>query len=228
MTGDPNRVRGRDRGMTLIELVVAMAVFALVAVMGLQALSGTLRQRDRAQAQATEAAVLAQGLALLRHDMTSIVPLLFFPPGSPRPVSALRGGADGVAFSVAGQPGLPGSEFEPGMHRLSWVLDPGTGRLTRRSWPTLWPARADQQGPEVVVFREIEALRLRSYWVGYGWLKGTRPPEGISAGVSGAGGEDGDQTNAAPEVYSDLLPQALEVTVIHRRHGAITLIEALQ
>ena len=36
-----------DAGLTLIELIVAMALFALVAAMGLQVLNGMLRARDR-------------------------------------------------------------------------------------------------------------------------------------------------------------------------------------
>ena len=36
-----------DKGLTLLELVVVLSLFALVAVMGLQALSGTMRAQDR-------------------------------------------------------------------------------------------------------------------------------------------------------------------------------------
>ena len=36
-----------DRGLTLLELVAVLAIFSLVAVMGLQALSGMMRARDR-------------------------------------------------------------------------------------------------------------------------------------------------------------------------------------
>ena len=57
----------RDRGLTLIELVVAMAVFALVAVMGLQSLSGSLRMRDGLTARAEDSAALAQAIAVLRR-----------------------------------------------------------------------------------------------------------------------------------------------------------------
>ena len=53
----------RDQGITLIELIVAMALFALVAVMGLQALNGMLRSRDRLSDMADETAGLSTARA---------------------------------------------------------------------------------------------------------------------------------------------------------------------
>jgi len=48
--------RHTTRGLTLVELVVALGIFALVAVMGLQSLTIGLSMRDRlgVQADATD------------------------------------------------------------------------------------------------------------------------------------------------------------------------------
>ncbi|MGR3696731.1 MAG: PulJ/GspJ family protein, partial [Roseovarius sp.] len=49
-----------DRGLTLLELVAVLAIFSLVAVMGLQALSGMMRARDRLTDADEQAAALAR------------------------------------------------------------------------------------------------------------------------------------------------------------------------
>ena len=67
----------RDRGLSLIELVAAMAIFALVAVMGAQALGGMIRLRQGIAARSAEAAALDRTASLLRADLAAVVPMLF-------------------------------------------------------------------------------------------------------------------------------------------------------
>ena len=225
---------GASRGLTLIELVVVMAVFALVAAMGLQSLTGTLRLRDRLTTIAADTAALGHATALLRNDLSSAMPLLFFPPGKENPRGALTetDGQRGFSLSVGGQPGLPGGDgiADSGrQQRAEWRLDPDTGQLSRRSWPTLYPASANQQGGSIVVLDGVQSLRLRTFWAGLGWIEGVVPSTGNPITASIAGDEaDEDQGQTASEFFSHTLPQALELTLDTRDHGRITLIEAFQ
>lgn len=221
-----------SRGLTLMELVIAMAIFALVAVMGLQSLSGSLLQRDRLTMRADAAEALGQGLALLRNDLSAALPMVFFPPGEARPQSALRGWPDGQGFSLSlgGQPGLPRASGDPdagARQRVDWRFDPGSGRLVRQAWPTLYPVAARQRGPGVTALEGVTALSLRSFWVGRGWVAGLRNPGGGEAAAR-AGSVDGDSTGLAPESYSSELPRAMEVTLETQAFGRIVLVEYLQ
>jgi general secretion pathway protein J len=220
------------RGLTLIELVVAMAVFALVAVMGLQSLSGSLRMRDRLVTIADDTADLGQATALLRNDLAAIVPMLFFPPREGRPLSALRASRDGQGFamSLGGQPGLAtvaGGVDAATWQRAEWRLDAANARLTRQVWPTVYPVSARQAGPAVPVFEGVTGLGLRSYWAGKGWVPGLSPPRGAPSAAQG-GSADGDSAGSAPESYSSTLPHAIEITLETRDHGQIVLLEYLQ
>ena len=219
----------RDRGLTLIELVVAMAVFALVAVMGLQSLSGSLRMRDGLTARAEDSAALAQAIAVLRNDLSAVVPMLFFPPKEGRPLSALRGNPDGQGFglSLGGQPAfetLSGVRDAALWQRAEWRFDSQTGQLSRQLWPTIYPVSERQSGPEVVTIGELAGLSLRSYWPGQGWVDGWRRPRGESEEDP----LDGDAAGTVREIYSSELPHAVEEVLETRAYGRITLVEYLQ
>lgn len=208
-------------GLTLIELVVAMAVFALITVMGLQALTGTLHLRGRLSSMADQAENLGQATALLRHDLQSVVPMLFFPPDRLPPQSALRATDQGrgLSMSIATQPisGAP-------LGRVDWRLDPGTRTLTRRSWPTLFPAAASQVSPEVTVWSDVSTLRLRSYWQTIGWVSGLSPPS--AATITAEANVDEDGGIVLLETYSDQLPLAIEITIVTADQGEIQLVES--
>lgn len=214
-----------DRGLSLIELVAAMAVFALVAVLGAQALGGMIRMRGTLEARAAETAALAQALSLLRADLSAAVPMLFYPPGRGAPQSALmlRGGV--LAISAGGQPALDPDPEALGLQRIEWQLQ--GGRLSRRIWPALTPARAASRLPAMTVLDGVSALQVRSYWDGAGWVEGTaalKPrPQGSTAPAA-----DADQADTAPEVYSSSLPLAVEVRLETRDFGSVRLLETLK
>lgn len=219
----------RDQGLTLIELVAAMAIFALIAVMGLQSLTATLRTRDRLADMNAATAALSLPLALLRGDLTATVPMLFYPPGGAAPQSALRVSGAGetgqtLSFSVAGRPVLApsGGAMAAGFHRVEWRLEAGT--LYRRVWPVLDPA-AEARTPEVAMMEGVSRIAVRSYWAQIGWMEGVRGPLG-AAPTSVA--LDTDTTGGAAEVFSDVLPQAIEVTLHTEALGPIPLLETLQ
>lgn len=217
----------REGGMTLIELVVAMAIFALVAVMGLQGLSGMLHIRDRLTEVDESTAELSRAVALMRNDLTAIMPMRFYPPDGPS-AGALAQDPDGQLFSlsVSGQPSLeaPGSAGQ--LHRAEWRLDRDDGALFRRVWTTLTPADTQALQPESPVLTGIDDMRIRSYWSGIGWIDGPSNPVLQNRPI--AEPENEDRVGPPPENYSDFIPLAIEVTLVTASWGDITLIETLK
>ncbi|CUH63478.1 type II secretion system protein J [Thalassovita gelatinovora] len=218
------------RGLTLIELVLAMALFALVAVMGAQALTGMIRMRDGLTARSETASDLAMATGLLRADLSAALPMLFYPPGGAAPQSALRLRQGVFAITVGGQPVLrPGADGMLPDHvdiRVEYRLEPSNQTLFRRNWAALTPARDDALSPETPILTGVTALHLRSYWDKFGWVDGVTPPAGAQSG-NGTNADD-DVTGPAPEVYSDILPDAVEITLETESHGSIILLEALK
>lgn len=220
------------RGLTLIELVVAMAIFAMVAVMGMQALTGTLRLRDRLADTAEQTAGLGGATSLLRNDLSAAIGLLFYLPetGLPRPSLDAAGDGQGFALSLGGQASMPGAGGEAQAaprQRVEWRVEAESGRLIRRVWPTLYPVADEQVSPAAVVMEGVQALELRTYWLGYGWVAGVRP-EDLPTPEPRRVAFDTDEGVRLSEALSDPLPLALEVSLVTRDHGRITVVETLK
>ena len=63
-----------NHGFTLLELMVAMAIFAMLAVAGWQVFDGVNRARERAQFHADNLAVLQYAYLQLQQDMNQTIP----------------------------------------------------------------------------------------------------------------------------------------------------------
>ncbi|PCJ04065.1 MAG: hypothetical protein COB16_11530 [Rhodobacteraceae bacterium] len=221
----------RTRGLTLIELVAAMALFALVAVMGLQALTANLRMRDRLTQMEQQAGELSLGLALLRNDLSALLPVLFHPPGGGSR-SAIHLSDDGLtlSFSVSGQPELPpGPGRDPGLglHRVEWRLDVARQQLMRRVWPVLSPSSDQSVSPEVGYLSGVTDLGLRSLWPQLGWLPGVVSSAPRAAPELGGGDTDGVLIRLA-DSYSDTLPEAVELILQIEGLGPVRLLEGMR
>jgi len=155
--------RRAARGFTLLELVVALALFALVSVMALQVLTGALHQRRVLERSAAQGAEVLRTLTLLRRDLEHLVPLPFRSPlGEEAP--AYAPGEDRLALSVGGQPRLPPATpadgEEAGFQRVIWRHDPEAGTLSRRVWGVLNPRDPEQIGDETVHLTGVRELRV--------------------------------------------------------------------
>lgn len=183
----------RDAGLTLLELTVTMAVFALIAVMGLQALSGSVRVQEVLGRRHAETWEAAEALALLRRDLERVTDRAFVPPQQ-APEPAVVFGGDSLHLSVAGMPTLPGTT-ETGEMRVVWRFDATEEVLYRQAWLSLTPFNTRAQGPEVAILSGITELVARGL-----------TPDGWSDRFGSA-----DVPTARP--------RAIEVTLTTSRHG---------
>lgn len=216
----------RSAGLTLIELVVVMALFALVAVMGVQSLTGTLRISERLRGIDQATAQTGTAIALLRNDLTSIVPMLFYGPASvPQPALWQSEDERVFALSLAGQPTL--GDVVTDRHYAEWRFDPVTGQLLRRYWPTLLPAQPTQVSEEMVVMDGLSGITLRTWWDSVGWVAGTTPPISDVI-VQTQQAIDQDVAGPPPAAHYSNLPNAIEITLQTRQNGDIRILQTLK
>ncbi|MGH1414389.1 MAG: type II secretion system protein GspJ [Pelagimonas sp.] len=208
-----------DTGLSLIELVVALSIFALVAVMGAQALTGMLRTQDRQTERSDQNAHLTRAVSLLRADLSSAIPMAFYPPDRQAPQSAVRFRSGVFSLSVAGRRGVVAEQtVGAGFQRVDWILRDET--LSRQSWGTLIPAQNSARQKPQQVLTGVRNLTVQSYLQSVGWIDGANFGPAFTTSQS-----DGDSAGSAPEVYSSALPKAIKLSFELQGFGPIVLVE---
>jgi len=183
-----------QRGLTLIELLVALAMFALLALAGHRLLTVVLDARSHGQAHADEMRQLARALSALESDLEQAIV---------RPVRTAEGSLEPALFSDADGLGLqftrsgwdnPLQQPRAHLQRVRWWFD-GQG-LQRGVWMVLDRGREDVLYPQRLL-PQVSQVQWR-YLDGRGnWLP------------------------AWPAGSPAALPRAVELQFVHPRHGLL-------
>lgn len=190
----------REGGFSLLELMVVLAIFSVVALAGVQATRAVLRADTGLRAAGEDGRALALALRLLRRDLEARVDLPYTAPdGGLEPPLLIDPARGRIAVSAAGM--LRGTDPPAeGAARVEWRLDRARGALERRILP-LAPAEGAVQAnaPGAVLLEGVTALRVQVH--------------------------DGTQWRAAPAGAADASAAAgVEVVIEQARHGAIRLV----
>lgn len=160
--------RRGSRGFSLLEVVVAMAVFSVVALAGTSALRDAAMIEERISDASRDTGDLSIALRLLRRDLTFLLR-----PGADLP--GLAAWSDGFVVLSSGVL-LADDPPVSGTGLVVWLLDPETARLTRHAVPGIDPdlvSRARAAGSlragfgefpvGQAVLQEVTDLQLRSH-----------------------------------------------------------------
>ncbi len=150
----------RARGVTLLELLVAMAVFAVIGVGAYTALFSVLDAREATQRQAERLAAVQRSVDALVRDLRQAVerPVRSVKPAQRAPLLAQRGQQALLTLTRGGwlnPADLPRSTLA----RVSWSLR--DGRLRRRIKEQPDARARPNQRPDRVYLREVESVELR-------------------------------------------------------------------
>ncbi len=187
----------RMRGFSLLEVLVAVAIFAVLSVAAYGALDATIRARAQAGEAAAQLAALQATVLALERDLRE---------AAPRPVRgavgerlpALDGGPAGFEVTHAAFASLA-SEPSARLARSVWGL--ADGALGRVRWPVLDRAPGTRAAPRRML-QDVSSFRVR-YLDGRGAWRDTWPPR------------DG------PEALPERLPRAVEFTLDGESFGRI-------
>ena len=212
-----------QHGFTLLELMVAMAIFAMLAVAGWQVFDSVNRARERAQFHADNLAVLQYAYLQLQQDMGQIIPYQALSGQNsatndattdgqektlvPEPFMSLDG--EHVSFVRFTDPD-PRYQSTASVHHVEYIF--ADERLIRRQYSSLGGG-TDSISLDSILLEGVTAGRWQAYLPE---MSKEFPNKGSSNNVSlnSQSGQGATSANAQPE--SVLLPKGLAVTFTYQ------------
>jgi general secretion pathway protein J len=154
-----NNSYARSTGFTLIEIMIAMAIFAILSVLAYGGLNSVINSREKTLVSMARLQSLQITMSHLQRDMQQII----HRPGRDElgsPLADLRSSQGDELIVQFTRNGLrnPAGIVRSHLQRVAYKLD--EGKLIRLSWPYVDRASADQV-VENTLIENIKALELR-------------------------------------------------------------------
>lgn len=185
----------KQRGFTLIEMLVALAIFAVISTMAYLSLDSLLRSQEKTRAESIRVGEVQQAVTILTRDLMQMLP---------RPVREASHG-DFTPALMAGTDVVSGIEFTRGgwrnplerrrstLQRVAYRVS--EDKLVRMTWHELDRAQ-DARPTRAEVLDDVERLAVRFLTSGDQW-RDQWPPL--------------DQQSGQPDLRA--LPRAVEVAL---------------
>lgn len=169
--------RGQS-GFTLLEILVAVAIFVIVGMLAMTGYNELIRQSERVEEGAARTRAIQAAITRMSRDFATL---------EPRPVRqalgeeldpALRAGVSGDALIELTHSGWtnPAGVQRPTLQRVAYRLDDST--LRREYWPVL-DRTMNVEPVSVVLLEHVKSLSLRFLAADRDW-KEQWPPLGYS------------------------------------------------
>lgn len=202
-----------QRGFTLLEVLIAVGITALVGIGVWQMINGVIRARDRVDAVAEEFAQLQRAMVVIERDFNQVVnrPIRDV-YGDPR--YAMTSREEGIAISLTRQGWRnPMGSRRSDLQRAAYEF---TGdELHRRYWGMLDLAQ-DAEGRDQLLLSHVTDFQIRFMDDNNNWQDEWPTAEGVQ------------QTSNSPGALVAIpLPKGIEVTIEHEHFGELRRLFAL-
>jgi len=203
-------VSPRGRGFTLLELLVALFIAAVMFAMGYGAITQALTSRDSLKEQQAHLLELQTAVRVLEQDFMQLAPrpvrqAIGDEPAQPALLGAVPGTQPIVALTRGGWANPAGLQ-RPGLQRVAYFLENGT--LRREYWNVLDPTLASTTTKRDLM-THVKAVTLRYLDVAHQWQEQWPP---------------GTATIRAQEQILRQRPLAVEITLDTEGWGKVVRI----
>jgi len=189
-------------GFTLLELLVALAIFALLAAMSYGGLLAVLRQQSYTEEAADRLGELQKLYLIMQRDIEQAVPRTVRDEFGDRQPPLV--GSNALRLTRGGWRNPAGRQRST-LKRVGYTFD--GEQLLRFSWRVLDRAQ-DSLALQQPLSEDIESLQLRYLDKAGKWEK--QWPNALAASTA---------TN--PDGVDQVLPRAIEVTLEHKMYGTL-------
>ena len=145
-----------ERGFTLVEMLVALSIFAVIAAMGVSLLRSSVDTQDAVQARLQGMSGINRVRAVMANDLAQAVQRSTRGQAG-EPVPAFVGSSNGFAFVHAGAGSQDGSP-RPSVERVGYAL---TGGEWRRATQPMLDGTALSDGDRLIGDVTAAAVRYR-------------------------------------------------------------------
>lgn len=168
----------RQRGFTLLEIMIALTIFAVISTLAWQILDGAMRTSNATDTAATKLNQLQRAYNLLERDFFQLQARA--PRNEP---DVFR--QDETAIELTTLSGISG---EVKLERVRWRLE--DNRLWRDVWPVI-DSPANVKPEAVPILSDVSKMTWRFWRDGWQetWSESTHQPDGVELTLTMADGE---------------------------------------
>lgn len=171
------------RGFTLLELLVALSIFAAIGVMAWGGLSSVMRQQAQTEKYSDRMQDLQRAYRILQRDLEQFVDRSIRNEfGDVLPALMAGGNYRGVEFSRIGRPN-PANFLRSNVQRVAYLMD--DDRLLRRSWRVLDRSQ-DTLPDQQVLVEGAQNFTMRYMDQNKKWQDRWPPTAALGASAAGA------------------------------------------